>query len=72
MTIELGVLTSATIIPLPPAVNDMVPAVLASFKVLTTLLVHQATYIHNTRDASLCFGGQRLEIMLMAPFLFAY
>ena len=39
--------TTTTTIPLPPAVNDMVPAVPASFKVLTMPLVHQAIYIHN-------------------------
>jgi hypothetical protein len=39
--------TTTTIMPLPPAANDVVPAVLALFKVLTTPLVHQATYIHN-------------------------
>ena len=39
--------TTTTIIPLPPAANVKVPAVPASFKVLTMLLVHQATYIHN-------------------------
>ena len=47
MQIRRTTTTTTTIIPLPPAANDVVSAVLASFKVLTTPLVHQATYIHN-------------------------